>query len=98
MASARPPCATAQRVLVVEDVPNTGGSIKRRSPRCAAGGDVVAAAARVNRGAVTAAQVGRPPGGAVRVALDAGTPTRVRSVWRPVNTDVGKGRESARRA
>jgi orotate phosphoribosyltransferase len=86
-----------RRVLVVEDVLNTGGSIRDtvRAVR-AAGGDVVAAAALVNRGGVTAADVEAPALTALLdVELDAWDAAdcplcrdRV-----PVNTDVGKGRE-----
>jgi orotate phosphoribosyltransferase len=86
-----------RRVLVVEDVLNTGGSIRDtvRAVR-AAGGDVVAAAALVNRGRVTAADVETP---ALTALLDvdldawdaASCPLCRDGV--PVNTDVGKGRE-----
>lgn len=86
-----------KRVLVVEDVLNTGGSIRETIAAVrAAGGDVVAAAALVNRGAVTAADVGAPVLVALLdVALDAwdadACPLCRDGV--PVNTDVGKGRE-----
>ena len=86
-----------RRVLVVEDVLNTGGSIRDtvRAVR-AAGGEVVAAAALVNRGRVTAADVEAP---ALTALLDVDL-----DAWEaadcplcrdrvPVNTDVGKGRE-----
>ena len=86
-----------KRVLVVEDVLNTGGSIKETIAAVReAGGDVVAAAALVNRGAVTAAQVGAPVLVALLdVALDAwdadACPLCRDGI--PINTDVGKGRE-----
>jgi orotate phosphoribosyltransferase len=86
-----------KRVLVVEDVLNTGGSIKETIAAVReAGGDVVAAAALVNRGAVTAAQVGAPALTALLdVTLDAwdadACPLCRDGV--PINTDVGKGRE-----
>jgi orotate phosphoribosyltransferase len=86
-----------KRVLVVEDVLNTGGSIKETIAAVReAGGDVVAAAALVNRGAVTAAQIGAPVLTALLdVALDAwdaeACPLCRDGV--PINTDVGKGRE-----
>jgi orotate phosphoribosyltransferase len=86
-----------KRVLVVEDVLNTGGSIRDtvRAVR-AAGGDVVLAAALVNRGGVTAADVEAPALTALLdVELDAwdaaACPLCRDRV--PVNTDVGKGRE-----
>ena len=92
-----------KRVLVVEDVLNTGGSIKETITAVrAASGDVVVAAALVNRGAVTAAQVGAPALVALLdVALDAwdadACPLCRDGV--PIDTDVGKGREFlARRA
>lgn len=86
-----------KRVLVVEDILNTGGSIKDTIAAVRrAGGDVVAAAALVNRGAVTAADVDAPALVALLdVALDAwdaqACPLCRDGV--PVNTDVGKGRE-----
>jgi orotate phosphoribosyltransferase len=86
-----------KRVLVVEDILNTGGSIKEAIAAVgAAGGEVVAAAALVNRGGVTAADVGAPALVALLdVALDAwdaaACPLCRDGV--PVNTEVGKGRE-----
>jgi orotate phosphoribosyltransferase len=86
-----------KRVLVVEDILNTGGSIKEAIAAVRnAGGDVVATAALVNRGAVTAADVGAPALVALLdVALDAwdaeACPLCRDGV--PINTDVGKGRE-----
>ena len=86
-----------KRVLVVEDILNTGGSIRDAIAAVrAAGGTVVVAAALVNRGAVTAADVGAPVLLALLdVALDAwdadACPLCRDGV--PVNTDVGKGRE-----
>jgi orotate phosphoribosyltransferase len=92
-----------RRVLVVEDVLNTGGSVREAVAAVrAAGGDPVVVAALVNRGAVTAADVGVPALVALLdVALDAwdaeACPLCRDGV--PVNTDVGKGREFlARRA
>ena len=86
-----------RRVLVVEDILNTGGSVTDavRAVR-AAGGEPVMVAALVNRGRITAADVGVPALAALLdVDLDAFDPAacplcrdRV-----PVNTDVGKGRE-----
>ena len=86
-----------KRVLVVEDILNTGGSIRDTIAAVrAAGGQVVAAAALVNRGAVTAATVGAPALVALLdVALDAwdaDTCPLCRDGV-PVNTDVGKGRQ-----
>src|SRR5262249_35909202 len=50
-----------RRVLVVEDVLNTGGSVRDAVAAVrAAGGDVVVVAALVNRGGVTAADLGVP--------------------------------------
>jgi orotate phosphoribosyltransferase len=86
-----------KRVLVVEDILNTGGSIKDAIAAVrAAGGNVVAAAALVNRGGVSTADVGAPALAALLdVDLDAwdadACPLCRDRV--PVNTDVGKGRE-----
>jgi orotate phosphoribosyltransferase len=92
-----------KRVLVVEDILNTGGSIKDAIAAVrAAGGEVVAAAALVNRGGVTAADVDTPAlVTLLDVALDAwdadACPLCRDGI--PINTDVGKGREFlARRA
>jgi orotate phosphoribosyltransferase len=86
-----------KRVLVVEDILNTGGSIRDavRAVRDA-GGHVVAAAALVNRGRITAAQIDVPALAALLdVDLDAwdadACPLCRDRV--PINTDVGKGRE-----
>lgn len=86
-----------KRVVVVEDVVNTGGSLLEavRAVR-AAGGEVVAAIALVNRGGVPATAVEAP---ALHALLDvqldawdeAACPLCRDGV--PVNTDVGKGRE-----
>ena len=86
-----------RRVLVVEDILNTGGSVKEAVAAVRnAGGEVVAVGALVNRGGVTAADVGAPALYALLdVALDAWDATAC-PLCRdgiPVNTDVGKGRE-----
>jgi len=86
-----------RRVLVVEDILNTGGSVKDAVAAVgAAGGDVVAVAALVNRGRVTAGDVGAPALVALlNVALDAwdadACPLCRDGV--PINVEVGKGRE-----
>lgn len=86
-----------KRVLVVEDILNTGGSVKDAVAAVrAAGGEVVAVAALVNRGGVTAADIGVPTLVALLdVALDAwdaaACPLCREGV--PVNTQVGKGRD-----
>jgi orotate phosphoribosyltransferase len=86
-----------RRVLVVEDVLTTGGSL-RDAVRAvqAAGGEVVAAVALVNRGGVTAADVGAPVLHALLEvqldAWDAAACPRCRDGV-PIDTAVGKGRE-----
>lgn len=86
-----------RRVLVVEDIVNTGGSVRAaiRAVR-AAGGEVVAVAALVNRGGVPAAAVEAPAlVTLLELSLDswdaAECPLCRDRV--PVNTAVGKGRE-----
>ncbi|HWP64853.1 MAG TPA: phosphoribosyltransferase family protein [Candidatus Limnocylindria bacterium] len=86
-----------RRVLVVEDVVNTGGSLADtiRAVR-AAGGVVAGATALCNRGGVTAADLDIPVLHALlELSLDSWTaeecPLCRRGV--PVNTQVGKGRE-----
>ena len=86
-----------KRVLVVEDVLNTGGSVRDAVAAVrAAGGVVVAVGALVNRGGVTAADTGAPVlVSLLDVALDAWDATAC-PLCRdgvPINTDVGKGRE-----
>jgi orotate phosphoribosyltransferase len=89
--------AAGRRVLVVEDVLNTGGSVRDTvSAVRAAGGEVVAVAALCNRGAVTAAALDVPAVMALlELSLDswdaAACPLCRDGV--PVNTDIGKGRE-----
>ena len=89
-----------RRVLVVEDVLNTGGSV-RETVRAveAAGGRVVVAAALVNRGGVTPADVGVPAlVSLLALPLDSWTAAEcpLCRTGVPVNTDVGKGREFVR--
>jgi orotate phosphoribosyltransferase len=86
-----------RRVLVVEDVVNTGGSLADtiRAVR-AAGGTVVGAVALCNRGGVTAAALDVPALHAlVELSLESWTaeecPLCRRGV--PIDTTVGKGRE-----
>jgi len=92
-----------KRVVVVEDVLNTGGSLVDtiRAVR-AAGGEVVAAVALCNRGGVTAESLGVPRlESLLEVALEAWDAAEC-PLCRdgvPVNTKVGKGHEFlARRA
>lgn len=89
--------AAGRRVLVVEDVLTTGGSLAETVTAVRrAGGDVVGAAALVNRGGVVAADVDVPRLLAlVELALDswgaADCPLCRDGV--PVTTSVGKGTE-----
>jgi orotate phosphoribosyltransferase len=86
-----------RRVLVVEDVLTTGGSVREAVGAVrAAGGEVVAAAALCNRGGITAADLDVPAFAALlELSLEsweaAACPLCRDGV--PVNTDVGKGRE-----
>jgi orotate phosphoribosyltransferase len=86
-----------RRVLVVEDIVTTGGSVRQAVAAVrAAGGEVVMAAVLCNRGGVTAADLGVPAlASLVTLSLDsweeAACPLCREGV--PVNTDVGKGRE-----
>ncbi|MBM4396296.1 MAG: orotate phosphoribosyltransferase [Deltaproteobacteria bacterium] len=93
--------AAGRRVLVVEDVLTTGGSLRDAVAAVrAAGGEVVGAAALVNRGGVTAEQVGAPVlHSLATIDLDswdeAACPLCRDGV--PVETRVGKGAEFLRR-
>lgn len=87
-----------KRVLVVEDVLNTGGSVRKVVDAVREiGGAVIGIGALCNRGGVTAQDVGDVPKltALVNVAFDAwdeaDCPLCRNGV--PVNTDVGKGRE-----
>ena len=89
-----------KRVLLVEDVLNTGGSLYDTVRAVeGAGGQVVVAAALVNRGGVTAANVGVPVlVSLLELSLDswAAAECPLCRTGVPVNTDVGKGREFLR--
>lgn len=92
-----------RRVVVVEDVVNTGGSLKATIAAVhAAGGTVVMAAALCNRGGVRAAAVGAPAlVSLIELSLDSWEAERcpLCRAGTPIDTDVGKGREFlARRA
>ena len=86
-----------RRVLVVEDIVTTGGSVRQTVAAVrGAGGQVSMVTALCNRGGVTAADLGIPAFSAlVTLSLDsweaASCPLCRDGV--PVNTDVGKGRE-----
>ncbi len=87
-----------KKILVVEDVLNTGGSVKKviEATR-AAGGIVVGLGVLCNRGGITPQDVGDVPrlDALVNVTFyaydEATCPLCERNV--PINTDVGKGRE-----
>ena len=86
-----------KRVLVVEDIVNTGGSLRDTVVAIqAAGGTVMLACALCNRGAITAEAVGAPELIAL-VELDLESwPAETCPLCRdrvPINMDVGKGRE-----
>lgn len=85
-----------RKTLVVEDILNTGGSVKKVVEALAAlGTPLVGVAAICNRGGVTAAMVGAPRlTSLLEVKLDAwdadACPLCARGV--PVNVEVGKGK------
>lgn len=87
-----------KRVLVVEDLTTTGGSIKKVVETIRTiGGDVVAAIAIVNRGNVSKEQVGNPSEfqSLVTLHLESWDEGACELCERgiPVNTDVGHGKE-----
>lgn len=89
-----------KRILVVEDLTTTGGSIKKVVETARnAGGTVAGAIAIVNRGGVTKAQVGNPEEFLSLVTLDLesweedGCELCKKKI--PINTDIGHGREFA---
>lgn len=87
-----------KRVLVVEDILTTGGSVKKVIEATRAiGGDIVGLGVLCNRGGITPADVGDVPRlfALANVKLDAwdeaDCPLCSKNV--PINTDVGKGRD-----
>ena len=87
-----------KRVLVVEDLTTTGGSIKKVVETVrGAGGEVVGAIAIVNRGSVTQKEVGNPAEFQALVTLDLeswdAAECELCKKGIPVNTDIGHGRE-----
>ncbi len=84
-----------KRVLVVEDILTTGGSIRLVIEAvAAAGGHVVGAGALVNRGGITAAQIGAPELYCLATSpLEsfAAEECPLCAAGVPVNTTVGKG-------
>ena len=86
-----------RRVLVVEDIVTTGGSVRQTVAAVrAAGGEVTRVTALCNRGGITAADLGVPAFSAlVTLSLDSWEATSC-PLCRggvPVNTDIGNGRE-----
>lgn len=89
---------TGKNVLIVEDILNTGGSVRgvveavRRI-----NGNIVSVSALCNRGNVTKEDIGNPPSlfALANIQMDAWDeaecPLCAQKV--PINTDVGKGRE-----
>jgi len=87
-----------KRVLVVEDLTTTGGSIKKVVEAArSAGAQVAGAIAICNRGDVTVAQVGDPPRfeSLITLDLEQWSPETCELCANniPVNTDIGHGRE-----
>lgn len=86
-----------KRILILEDVLTTGGSVKKAVETTkAAKGEVVAVSALCNRGGLKAAEVGAPKLWALlEIGLDSwdekDCPLCKKGV--PVNTTVGKGKE-----
>ena len=87
-----------KKVLVVEDVLTTGGSVKKVIEAIRAiNGDVIGVGALVNRGGVTEQDIGDPPvlKCLINVKLDAWDAAECPMCKSgiPINTSVGKGRE-----
>lgn len=90
----------ARDVLIVEDILNTGGSVRKVADAVRAlGGNIVGVAALCNRGGVTQQDIGLPSDvplfSLVDVKLDmwdeAACPLCEKNI--PINTGIGKGRE-----
>ena len=86
-----------RRVVVVEDVLNTGGSVREAvAAVCGAGGEVVAVAALCNRGGLTPAALDVPHLRALMELSLESWDAALCPLCRdgvPIDTDVGKGRE-----
>lgn len=87
-----------KRVLVVEDILTTGGSVaKVVSVLAAAGATVVGCSALVNRGGVSEKEVGNVPILKSLIKIDMTSweekECPLCKSGKPINTDVGKGRE-----
>jgi orotate phosphoribosyltransferase len=87
-----------KKVLVIEDILNTGGSAKKVVELVRTlGGNVVGLGALCNRGNVKPADVGNPPKlfALVNISMEmwdeADCPLCAKNV--PINTDIGKGRD-----
>jgi len=87
-----------KRVLIVEDVLNTGGSVKKVIDAVRfINGNVIGVGALCNRGNVTSEQIGNPPKffSLTNISLEAfkeeDCPLCAKKI--PINTDIGKGRE-----
>ncbi|MBI2025275.1 orotate phosphoribosyltransferase [Candidatus Kaiserbacteria bacterium] len=87
-----------KRILIVEDLTTTGGSIKKVVETArGAGGNVVGAIVIVNRGGVTKAQVGSPKEfqSLVNLHLESWEESECELCKKgiPVNIDIGHGRD-----
>lgn len=85
-----------KKVLVAEDILTTGGSAKKVVEAVKnLGGKIIACAALVNRGGVTADDVGAPLISLIEITLDSwdekDCPLCKKNI--PINTNVGKGRD-----
>ncbi len=96
--SISPGDGTWKKVLVVEDILTTGGSVKKVVEATRAiGSTVIGVGALCNRGGVTAKELGEVPQlfALINVQLDAwdekACPLCAKKI--PINTEVGKGQE-----
>lgn len=87
-----------KNVLVVEDILNTGGSVRKVGEAVQrTGGNIVAVAALCNRGNVSKEDIGNPPHliTLANVKMDAWDEEKcpLCAAGKPINTNVGKGLE-----
>ncbi|MDD5098409.1 MAG: phosphoribosyltransferase family protein [Candidatus Pacebacteria bacterium] len=87
-----------KRVLIVEDILTTGGSVKKVVDLARAnGGIVVGVAALCNRGGVTTDDISSPPKFFTLIDIEIKTWTEEKcplcKEFVPINSDIGKGRE-----
>ncbi|MBL8157924.1 phosphoribosyltransferase [bacterium] len=87
-----------KKILIVEDILNTGGSVKQVVELARThGGDVIGVGAICNRGDVRIVDIGKPPKlfsvVSTRMVMYDSSQCPLCAEGRPINTKIGKGKE-----